>query len=147
MANLQNHAMDDLPRTPATGCLKVFIQRDYSEGTNVKFQTKFPTELEDRVDKATFEETISKLNSYYAEAEKATAATCCESCFACLTAYLAYLCMETQYEKLLKRIARYIDKQNKDVYIPKGLLITNPIERGLRVIEIAVLNEPATNRT
>lgn len=30
-------------------CLKVFIQRDYSEGTLVKFQTRFPQELEGRV--------------------------------------------------------------------------------------------------
>lgn len=30
-------------------CLKVFVQRDYSEGTVVKFQTRFPTELEGRV--------------------------------------------------------------------------------------------------
>lgn len=30
-------------------CLKVFIQRDYSGGTVVKFQTRFPTELEGRV--------------------------------------------------------------------------------------------------
>lgn len=30
-------------------CLKVFIQRDYSEGTLVKFQNRFPQELEGRV--------------------------------------------------------------------------------------------------
>lgn len=30
-------------------CLKVFIQRDYSSGTMVKFQTRFPAELGDRV--------------------------------------------------------------------------------------------------
>jgi hypothetical protein len=30
-------------------CLKVFIQRDYSEGTVVKFQTRFPQELDGRV--------------------------------------------------------------------------------------------------
>lgn len=30
-------------------CLKVFIQRDYSDGTVVKFQTRFPPELEGRV--------------------------------------------------------------------------------------------------
>lgn len=30
-------------------CQKVFIQRDYSEGTMVKFQTRFPAELGDRV--------------------------------------------------------------------------------------------------
>lgn len=34
---------------PSNQCLKVFVQRDYSEGTLVKFQTRFPTELEDRV--------------------------------------------------------------------------------------------------
>lgn len=34
---------------PPQNCLKVFIQRDYSEGTMVKFQTRFPTELGDRV--------------------------------------------------------------------------------------------------
>lgn len=32
-----------------TQCLKVFVQRDYSEGTLVKFQTRFPQELEGRV--------------------------------------------------------------------------------------------------
>jgi len=34
---------------PPQNCQKVFIQRDYSEGTMVKFQTRFPTELESRV--------------------------------------------------------------------------------------------------
>lgn len=34
---------------PPPNCQKVFIQRDYSEGTMVKFQTQFPTELESRV--------------------------------------------------------------------------------------------------
>lgn len=32
-----------------TQCLKVFVQRDYSEGTLVKFQNRFPQELEGRV--------------------------------------------------------------------------------------------------
>lgn len=30
-------------------CLKVFVQRDYSQGTMVKFQTRFPADLADRV--------------------------------------------------------------------------------------------------
>lgn len=40
------------PGTPAatqSSYMKVFIQRDYSEGTSVKFQTRFPPELESRV--------------------------------------------------------------------------------------------------
>ncbi len=30
-------------------CLKVFVQRDYNDGTAVKFQSKFPPELEGKV--------------------------------------------------------------------------------------------------
>lgn len=29
--------------------MKIFVQRDYSDGTSVKFQTRFPSELEGRV--------------------------------------------------------------------------------------------------
>lgn len=39
------------PGTPALqpNYLKIFVQRDYSDGTSVKFQTRFPSELEGRV--------------------------------------------------------------------------------------------------
>ena len=33
---------------------------------------------------------------------------------------------------------------NEQVWTKRGLLITDPIERGLRVIEISILTEPAT---
>ncbi|GIX91814.1 golgin subfamily A member 7 [Caerostris darwini] len=108
---------------------KVFIQRDYSEGTNVKFQTKFPTELEGLIDRHLFEQTINTLNRIYAEAEKTSTTTFCESCLACLTSYVIYLCIETHYQKCLKRISAYLDDQNETVYLPRGLVITDPIER------------------
>lgn len=138
----KNHTMDD-----RTNCLKVFVQRDYSEGTNVKFQSKLPPELEGRIDKATFENTISTLNGLYAEGEKASCSVFCESCLACFTAYLTYICMESHYEKNLKRIAAFIQEENENIYAPKGLMLVDPIERGLRVIEITVLNELSTNRS
>lgn len=34
---------------PPQNCMKVFVQRDYTQGTMVKFQTRFPPELSDRV--------------------------------------------------------------------------------------------------
>lgn len=39
------------PGTPVANpnYVKVFVQRDYSDGTSVKFQTRFPAELEGRV--------------------------------------------------------------------------------------------------
>ncbi|KAL8560274.1 hypothetical protein ACOMHN_006005 [Nucella lapillus] len=133
--------MDNMSRLSSAQCTKVFIQRDFSDGTAVRFQNKFPQELEGKVDRATLERTINTINEIYLEAESLSGRTYCESCFACLTAYLAYVCMDTYYEKCLKRVARYIDEQNKTLYVPQGLMIVDPGERGLRVLEICIMTE------
>ena len=54
-----------------------------------------------KVDRNAFEETLNKLNEFYADAESLSGRTYCENCFACLTAYIIYLCMDTHYEKVL----------------------------------------------
>lgn len=36
--------------------------------------------------------------------------------------------------QVLKKIAKYIQEQNDKIYAPRGLLLTDPIERGLRVV-------------
>ncbi|VEN54712.1 unnamed protein product [Callosobruchus maculatus] len=123
-------------------CLKVFIQRDYSEGTLVKFQTRFPQELEGRLERQAFEATVNRLNAYFAEAEKATCSTYCEGCLACLTAHLIYICKETHYEKCLKKVSKFIAEQNERIYEPRGLKLTDPYTRGLRVLEISCLDRP-----
>lgn len=41
--------MDDLSRIPVSHCPKVFVQRDYSNGTQLSFQSKFPQDLEGKV--------------------------------------------------------------------------------------------------
>uniref|UniRef100_A0A8D3BLS2 Golgin subfamily A member 7 n=1 Tax=Scophthalmus maximus TaxID=52904 RepID=A0A8D3BLS2_SCOMX len=124
----QTHSLQDLQQ-PAVSS-KVFVQRDYGSGTTCRFQTKFPSELDSRLDKQQFEETIQTLNNLYAE-----------GCLACLTAYTIFLCMETHYEKMLKKIARFIKDQNEKIYAPRGLLLTDPIERGLRVVEITIFED------
>ncbi|XP_071567975.1 uncharacterized protein [Temnothorax nylanderi] len=129
---------------PPQHCQKVFIQRDYSEGTMVKFQTRFPTELENRLDRQLFEYTINQLNNYFVEAERASCSTYCESCLYCLTGYLISICTETHYEKCLRKVAKFVSEQNDRVYKPRGLLLTDPTTRGLRLIEISVLDRPAS---
>ncbi len=124
-------------------CKKIFVQRDYSEGCGVHFQTAFPAELNGRIERQQFEFTVNMMNSMYAEAERANCATFCEGCMACLTAYLVYFCSETHYEKCLKKVARFVVEQNEQVWTKRGLLLTDPIERGLRVLEISILTEPA----
>uniref|UniRef100_A0A8C5Y1F0 Golgin subfamily A member 7 n=1 Tax=Microcebus murinus TaxID=30608 RepID=A0A8C5Y1F0_MICMU len=118
-------------QAPVSG--KVFIQRDYSSGTRCHFQTTFPAGLENRdeIDRQQFEETVRTLNNLYAEAEKLGGQSYLEGCLACLTAYTISLCMETHYEKVLKKVSKYIQEQNEKIYAPQGLLLTDPIERGL----------------
>ena len=41
--------MDDLSRIPGSHCQKVFIHRDYTNGTSLCFQSKFPQDLEGKV--------------------------------------------------------------------------------------------------
>ncbi|KAM9813851.1 golgin subfamily A member 7-like [Neosynchiropus ocellatus] len=135
----ETHSLQDLTQPSATA--KVFIQRDYSSGSICKFHTKFPSELESRLDKQQFEETIQALNNLYAEAEKLGWRSYMEGCLSCLTGYTVFLCMETHFEKVLKRIDNYIKVQNEKIYAPRGLLLTDPIERGLRVVEITVFED------
>ncbi|KAK9523153.1 hypothetical protein VZT92_019566 [Zoarces viviparus] len=141
----ETHSLQDM-RQQAAVAAKVFIQRDYTNGTVCHFQTKFPSELESRIDKQQFEETVRTLNNLYAEAEKLGSQSYIEGCLACLTAYIIFLCMETHYEKVLKKIAKYIQEQNDKIYTPRGLLLTDPIERGLRVIEVTVFEERSLTR-
>jgi Golgin subfamily A member 7/ERF4 family len=111
--------------------MKVFIQRDYSEGmrsdgttmktagvtefiilgTSVQFQNRFPAELESRIDRAAFERTMSKVNEYFIEAEKGNCSTFCEGFCACFSAYLIYLFTETHYEKVILKGLRHNRKQ------------------------------------
>ena len=39
---------------------------------------------------------------------------------------------------MLKKIAKYIQEQNEKVYAPRGLLVTDPIDRGMRVVSLCV---------
>ncbi|KAM4875933.1 golgin subfamily A member 7-like [Thomomys bottae] len=119
----------------------VFIQQDYTSGTCCQFQTKFPAELENQIERHQFEETVPTLNNLYAEAEKLGGQSYLEVCLACLTAYTIFFCMETHYEKVLKKLSKDIQEQNERIYAPGGLLLTDPIERGLRVIGITIYED------
>lgn len=110
---------------------------------------------------------MKTLNGFYAEAEKIGGSSYLEGCLACATAYFIFLCMETHYEKVvppqppcvshptgstaarsppwplflqvLKKISRYIQEQNEKIFAPRGLLLTDPVERGMRVVSLLAL--------
>ncbi|XP_056147452.1 golgin subfamily A member 7B-like [Lampris incognitus] len=109
--------------------------------SETKMDADFEERLRDEIERTLFEETVKTLNSYYAEAEKIGGQSYLEGCLACATAYIVFLCIETRYEKALKKITGYIQEQNEKIYAPRGLLITDPMERGMRVIEISVFED------
>jgi hypothetical protein len=41
--------------------------------------------------------------------------------------------------QVLKKISRYIQEQNEKIFAPRGLLLTDPVERGMRVISFLAL--------
>jgi hypothetical protein len=49
--------------------------------------------------------------------------------------------METHYKKVLKKVFKYIQEQNEKKYAPQGLFLTDPIKRGLQVIEINIYED------
>uniref|UniRef100_A0A915JK98 Ras modification protein ERF4 n=1 Tax=Romanomermis culicivorax TaxID=13658 RepID=A0A915JK98_ROMCU len=142
---MKQNGADQQKLLPLSQCKKVFILRDYSQGLTVKFFTKLPTELQGYVDANYFESFVNELNRIYAEAERTGLESVFETLAGCLTCYLANLCLRTQYEKYLKQIAKYLKEENEKIFLPAGLFVTDPIERGLRIIEISFVDEPASN--
>ncbi|XP_067937884.1 golgin subfamily A member 7-like [Watersipora subatra] len=128
--------MDGIP----AGSIKAFVQRDYSDGMAVKFEKIFPRELEGKVSRENFEQTVDYINRLYAEAEKLSCASCCEGCVACLTSYLFLCCVTTGYEKKVADAAAFIAEQNRSIYIPKGVYVVDPMLRGLRVLEFILID-------
>ncbi|CAF3506340.1 unnamed protein product [Rotaria sp. Silwood1] len=124
--------MDDTTRLTNDQSIKLFIQRDYSEGTAVKFQERCPNELAGKIDPNEFTEIIREINAIFADAETLSCKTFMENCCACLTGYLILLCMPTHYEKCVKRAAKYITEKNDNVLNPRGIFMVDPMEKGLR---------------
>lgn len=125
---------------------KVFIQRDYSQGTAVRFQTNFPPELEGYVEPETFHYLINNINQMYSQGEAMSGRAFCESCCACLSAYFLYMCVEPYYDKCARKVGDFIEEQNDLRWKRKGLHVTDPLERGLRVIEITIFLDKVPQR-
>lgn len=108
------------------------MQRDYSRGTKIRFETTLPSELESIISPAEFTVFINSLNEIYSDAEKLKF---CEGCLACLTAYLLYCCIETHKQKCMRRAAEFISNQN-ELWKDRGITVFDPITRGFRILEI-----------
>ena len=120
---------------------RIVVHRDFSEGVGVRFNTAFPDELTGRIDPDAFYILVNKVNKYFVDAERISFYSVVDSILGCLTAYLIFLCVDTHYERCIKKVSRFIDVQNKNLWIPRGLYVTDPKDKGLRVIEITFIDE------
>lgn len=218
------------PATPALqpNYMKIFVQRDYSDGTSVKFQTRFPSELEGRVCLASyllnhfvfdiitlwlivFDIFVYSIDwtTHFRINNKSIKRILCWSwkglmqhllrglfglhhrlfgvhvfrntlrkgimsnsnsveswhsgrrfpsrhinslvhciwrdsetirlSFHLITQLILWFVLSFQ---CLRKISKYIASQNERIYNPKGLQLTDPTYRGLRVIEISILDRP-----
>uniref|UniRef100_A0A0M3HY77 Ras modification protein ERF4 n=2 Tax=Ascaris TaxID=6251 RepID=A0A0M3HY77_ASCLU len=124
---------------PLNTCNKIFVQRDYSKGLGVQFDTSFPAALEGKISEEEWNHTITTLNAHYNKAEEVCCASVMETLLGCLSCYISRVFTKTQYEKQLLEISTFLSEQNRNVYLPVGLHLTDPIERGLRVFEISLI--------
>ena len=121
---------------------KGYVQRDYSRGTKIRFETTLPGELESYISRQEFAQFVETLNDIYLEAEKLNF---CEGCLACLTAYLLYCCIETNRIKYMKKAADFIANQN-ELWRDRGIMVMDPMTRGFRILEIQVNTSSHQNK-
>uniref|UniRef100_A0A915ETK5 Ras modification protein ERF4 n=1 Tax=Ditylenchus dipsaci TaxID=166011 RepID=A0A915ETK5_9BILA len=121
-------------------CRKIFVDRDYSHGLPVRFIKDYPPSLDGIVSREDWEETIETINNEFAKAEQVCLGSIAETLFGLCTCYISRLFFPTRYEKQLDKIRRYIEAQNKRLFLPVGLCMLDPMERGLRIIEINILS-------
>uniref|UniRef100_A0AC35TX25 Erf4 domain-containing protein n=1 Tax=Rhabditophanes sp. KR3021 TaxID=114890 RepID=A0AC35TX25_9BILA len=122
-------------------CRRVFIQRDYTKGLNVRFTTELPGLVGERCEKEVWVDFINTINEKFETAAKVNIASALETCFNCLTCYLFSLCVKSSYNKAIDGIIDFIEVKNKSIFQDRNLFITNPMKKGLRVIEVVILNE------
>ncbi|CAH8521190.1 unnamed protein product [Schistosoma mattheei] len=132
---------EERPNNSMAPCERIFIQRDYSSGTAVRFQTlPMPLQLRGRIPPNRYADAIARLNKLFDEAETINSSVCLENLFGCLTAYLIFLCMKTHYDKVLHKVTLAVADLNEKLFLPNGLLMIDPSERGLRVIELCIFH-------
>jgi len=138
-----------LPNAPQSvgldNCHKIYVERDYSQGLEVRFQRNFPALLDGLIEPEDWYYAIDTINKLFEVAESVNSGSVSETLVGFFTCYLVRLCTKTRYEKKLVEVRKFIDEQNRKVFIPTGLYITDPIERGFRVLEISILTSGYSN--
>jgi hypothetical protein len=122
-------------------CKKIYIQRDYSNGMEIRYLQDYPGELHGKVDEIKWMQFIRELNAHLYEAESVSKSSVAENLFGFLTCYTSRLCLRSTWDRKLADIADLLQEANAD-FVHQGVFVQHPIEKGFRTVEIALLDEP-----
>jgi hypothetical protein len=120
----------------------VLIDRDYRETFTIRFSTKFPPALQNRLDPETFAFTVNQINSMFQHAEKCDCKGICQTLLGYFTLSFIYTCWKSKYEKCIEDVSIFVAAENEHVYRPRGLRLVDPVMKGLRNLEIVIIEEP-----
>jgi len=146
VAFIKGHYKSVLMLIPFFHCSrKVFVQRDYTSGfLPVCFDTALPSALHDIVDAETVANAVNALNASCAKCDQPA---CCEATLASMTAHCSLLCWPSHYERGLSAAANLVEDQNRHLWEPLSLHLTDPTLRGLHVMEFTFLEDRAETLT
>uniref|UniRef100_A0A7E4VEQ5 Ras modification protein ERF4 n=1 Tax=Panagrellus redivivus TaxID=6233 RepID=A0A7E4VEQ5_PANRE len=120
-------------------CQKVFVERDFRDGIGIRFKTDLPDGIRGLITESAYTSTIDNINTLFAEVEEVGTQSAAETFVSCATCYLNRFFAQSRYEKQLARIQAYIAEQNRLTFIPAGIVMTDPMQRGMRVLELSLL--------
>ncbi|KAJ2598821.1 hypothetical protein EV177_007449 [Coemansia sp. RSA 1804] len=118
---------------------RVRIERDYSHGVTRQFSLAVPPQLGARVDELQVKRFVRKINRMLRDAENSTLRNVVEGCLAYATLYLSTLVIKPHFTKVLDRISRLVDSENKTVFRPAGLMVIDPRQTAFMFIEVLVV--------
>eukprot|EP00043_Microstomoeca_roanoka_P000571 m.28114 g.28114 ORF g.28114 m.28114 type:complete len:131 (+) comp10384_c0_seq2:218-610(+) len=121
-------------------CAVVFVQRDFSQGTTPKFCTALPQELVGKISSDVFANAIAQINDLFEKAETPSTKLYFTNILSCLTGHLLQLCIENPYEQTFRDVSQLAERLDREVFSIRGLRLVDPLRRGLRAVEIQVLN-------
>uniref|UniRef100_A0A914H1D7 Ras modification protein ERF4 n=1 Tax=Globodera rostochiensis TaxID=31243 RepID=A0A914H1D7_GLORO len=108
--------------------------------------TDFPEELEHYVGRDVWTDFITELNQIYAEAKNLTTIVYLENILGLITCHLSRLCFRSLWSRKLEEAQTLLCEANRQSFVAKGVCVCNPLDKGFRVIEVVLLDEPISTQ-
>ena len=86
------------------------------------------------MDPEQYHRTLARINRYYQDGETSTYMQLLESVAGCVSLYALYCCYDGSLVRQMRQMDDFIESENKLIYVPRGVLIVNPLSNGNRYV-------------